>query len=181
MPGPLSGVSAVFATLASLLPHWPDESALGVNAGLDPAKAGLSAFYAHGNNQWNLGMMYGHPGTGEYDTDIRVGFMYNRRLTDWGLFAATGIHASYRVETHPGTDELSNGSQPGQPVGSSWQSRGLRDPEWMFAIGEDLWFGDKDRFGLYADVGAGYALPTAIVDKWNAYFGAGVSYRFRIN
>jgi hypothetical protein len=176
---PLPSLSAVFTVIASLLPHWPDDSAIGVNVGIDPAKAGLSAFYAQGDNQWNLGMMYGHAGVGEYDSDIRVGLMYNRRLTDWGLFAATGLHATYSISTGP---TLPDGPEyPETPTGTAWRSRGFRDPEWMLAIGEDYWFGETDRFGIYADLGAGYALPTYIVDKWQAYIGAGVSYRFQVN
>jgi hypothetical protein len=173
---PLSAVPYVFSALASLFSGLPEESALGVNIGISPSKAGLSAFYAQERNQWNLGMLYAIDGTSPGQTDIRLGATYNRTLTDRGLFAAVGLNLSLGVGSDLGAS--AHPDVPGQEQQASWSSRGFKNPELLVALGHEFRFGGRSQFGLHADLGAGYALGSGIDDRLHARLGAGISYRF---
>jgi hypothetical protein len=173
---PLNAVPYVFSALASLFSGLPEESALGVNAGISPSKAGFSAFYAQDRNQWNLGMLYAIDGTSPGQTDLRLGLAYNRTLTDRGLFAAAGLNLSLGVGSDP--EASMHPDVPGQEQRASWRTRGFKDPELLVALGREFRFGGRSQFGFHADLGAGYALGAGIDDRLRARLGAGISYRF---
>jgi hypothetical protein len=184
---PFDAIPRLFAVLASLLPGWPDDSALGLNAGVSPAKAGLAAFYAHGNNQWNLGALYGVGTTDAQETDLRLAFTYNRLFpvgSHGGPFAAAGMSLTHTVETAPPSgdpDDPASVVGGGDGTGAAWHPGGTADPELTFAMGYEFRFGARGRFGLHADIGAGYTLARDIDDKWRPRAGAGLTYRFAIN
>ncbi len=158
---------------------WPDESALGVNIGFSPATSGTGLFYAHGGNQWNIGALYAIGSVNPDLTDVKVGASYNRTLTDWGLFFATGMVLTYMIEE--GTEPERPFEPDLPPTGAAWRSHGAKDPVFLLELGQRIEFGSRDQFGIHADVGAAADLDSKNKNPWGPIVGAGMSYRFRIN
>jgi hypothetical protein len=174
-----NAIAMMFSTLATLLPHWPDDSALGMNIGVSAAKAGLSLSYAHGDNQWNLGTLFAAGSDDPNRTDLKIGGSYNRNLTNWGLFLATGLFFTYTVET--GTEPTDPFNENLPETGTAWRSQRLSDPIVTLELGQNFWFGSRDQFGIYADAGAALPLDPDYPGGAFPIVGAGLSYRFRIN
>lgn len=177
MPDALATV--LFSSLISLLPPLPAPTSVGINLGFSPATAGTGLFFAYGYNQVNLGAFYG-VGTDEPDlTDVLVGISYNRYLTDWGLFAATGLVLTYTART---TLEDRDPNQPETGAeGTAWQGARMDDPFWIFELGQSLAFGSRDQFGVHVDAGAAAELDSDGRNPWSPIAGIGISYRFQFD
>jgi hypothetical protein len=169
-------------TFASWRMPLPDESALGVNAGITPGKSGISLFYAQGPHQGNVGMLYSIGAVAAGQSDIHLSATYNRQLTGWGLYVAGGLNLTYTIEESP-YDEVDHTPWPDTlpSQGMAWNSRGISNPEFVFTIGEAFWFGHRGRFGVTAD--AGIALPFGADTRHTPYpvAGCGLAYRFNFN
>jgi|GEM_PF-5637373 len=173
-------LSAVLTTFSAAALEWPDESAVGVNAGIAPGKSGIGLFYAKGPNQVNLGVFYSIGGEVYDRTNVHTGLSYNLSLTDWGLYVATGLNLIYIVETSP--YEETETRMPWEPLpeerGTAWRSHGIRDPELVFTVGEQFWFGHRSQFGLHAD--AGVAFPFGYDVSHDPYPVAGIGLSWRL-
>jgi hypothetical protein len=182
---PISAILYLVLAAAKTIPKpsWPDESAVGVNLGISPARSGFSGFYAQGANQWNLGLLYSIGSEAAGHTNVRTGLTYNRQLTDWGLFAAAGLNVTYIIELGESRYDDDSQFDPEElpAEGAAWRSHGIAYPEFIVTIGEALWFGENKWLGLNVD--AGIAQPFGYGMSHNPYpiVGAGVSYRFTMN
>jgi hypothetical protein len=174
MPDALA--TALLSSLISLLPPLPAPTSVGVNLGFSPATAGSGLFFAYGYNQLNLGAFYGVGSTEPDLTDVLVGISYNRFLTDWGLFAATGLILTYTARTAPEPVDPSQPELPGN--GAAWQGTRVEDPFLIFELGQAFAFGSRDQFGLHVDAGAAAELDSKGRNPWSPICGLGVSYRF---
>ena len=167
-------------TFASWRMPLPDESAIGVNAGITPGKGGIGLFYAHGSNQWNAGMLYSIGSVVAGQSDIHLSATYNRQLTGWGLYVTGGLNLTHTIEGSAYDDaNHSPWSDTLPPQGTAWRSHGISQPEFVFTLGEAFWFGHRGRFGVTADVGI--ALPFGDGTNHRPYPVAGCGLAYRIN
>lgn len=169
-------------TFASWRMPLPDESAIGVNAGITPGKSGFSVFYSRGANQGNLGMLYSIGSVIAGHTDVHLSATYNRQITGWGLYAAAGLNLTYTVNANNSDDLLSVAPLDTLPAyGAAWNAHRFSLPELVFTLGESFWFGHRGRFGINAD--AGVALPLGHGARHTPYpvAGLGISWRFNFD
>ncbi len=168
-------------TFASWRMPLPDEKAVGINLGITPGKSGMSGFYAHGANQWNLGMLYSVGSAVAGHADVHLGATYNRQLTGWGLYLAGGLNLTHTIEKSP-DDNVGLPREPDSlPQGMAWRSHGISHPEFVFTVGESFWFSHRGRLGVNTDVGVALPFGDGVSHAPYVVIGAGIAYRWNFD